>query len=96
MGKKKDTESSKTIEVLKIQNEVLHIENNNLKIDVDDLKRVIVSQAFEIERLRGMSKVNQKYQEIDNIIEKHNANYNEYKILDDGNISHLDHEDDSE
>jgi len=96
MAKKKENSYSDEIKSLIIENEVVHLENENLKADIIDLKRIIVSQSFEIERLRGMNRLNNRSHEVDNIIEKYNGKYTEYQVLDDGTISHIDTDDDSE
>lgn len=57
---------------LQQQVEVLTLERNHLKDDIVELKRVIVAQAHEIERLRGMSKSIERIDEYMKIYDKYN------------------------
>lgn len=57
---------------LEQQIEVLTLERNHLKQDIVELKRVIVAQAHEIERLRGMSKSIDRVDEYMKIYDKYN------------------------
>lgn len=57
---------------LQQQVEVLTLERNHLKQDIVEFKRVIVAQAYEIERLRGMSKSIERIDEYMKIYDKYN------------------------
>lgn len=88
MSKKNDEKLLNKYKQAKIDLEVIELENFHLKQDIVDLKRVVLSQAYEIERLRGLEKVNQQFDDLNRI----NRKYGKFQISDDGMISDLDHD----
>lgn len=88
MSKKNDEKLLNKYKQAKIDLEVIELENFHLKQDIVDLKRVVLSQAHEIERLRGLEKVNQQFDDLNRI----NRKYGKFRISDDGMISDLDHD----
>lgn len=88
MSKKNDEKLLNKYKQAKIDLEVIELENFHLKQDIVDLKRVVLSQAYEIERLRGLEKVNRQFDDLNRI----NRKYGDFQISDDGMISDLDHD----
>jgi len=93
MTKKKDEELLNKYKQAKIDLEVNELENFHLKQDIIDLKRVVLSQAYEIERLRGLDKVNRQHEDLNRINRKYGDSF---YISDDGMISDLDHDNEDE
>ena len=93
MSKKKDEELLNKYKQAKIDLEVIELENFHIKQDIIDLKRVVLSQAYEIERLRGLDRVNRHHEDLNRINRKYGDSFH---ISDDGMISDLDNDNENE
>ena len=79
MKKNKEKRNVDNIQ-LQQQVEVLTMERDHLKYDIKDLQRIIVSQAHEIERLRGMSKSMTRIDEYMTVYDKYNVSYKDMDL----------------
>lgn len=97
MSKKKQTTTSENniedvIKSLKIENRILALDRENLKLEIMELKSVIIGQSIQIQRNKNMTNIEIKRIELDSILSGYEGNYGEYGILDDGTITNIDPE----
>ena len=97
MTKKKQTTTSENniedvIKSLKIENRILALDRENLKLEIMELKSVIIGQSIQIQRNKNMTNIEIKRIELDSILSGYEGNYGEYGILDDGTITNIDPE----
>lgn len=97
MSKKKQTTTSENnienvIKSLKIENRILALDRENLKLEIMELKSVIIGQSIQIQKNKNMTNIEIKRIELDSILSGYEGNYGEYGILDDGTITNIDPE----